>query len=163
MGDFNEVLFEEKKSGGNPISQRGVGAILNFMNVCHMMDLGFSGPKFTWLNKREIEDLIQCKLDRCWANLDWKEFFNEANATHLARVNSDHCPQLLNLNPNTSVISNRPFKFQSVWLSHTKFSNVMIEVWSGQEDNLAKAISGFTLKALRWNKEVFGNVFVKKR
>ena len=72
MGDFNEVLFEEKKYGGNPISQRRLGAILDCMNVCHMMDLGFSGTNFTWLNKREIGDLIQCRLDRCWANLEWK-------------------------------------------------------------------------------------------
>ena len=72
MGDFNGVLFEEKKYGGNPISQRQLGAILDCMNVCHMMDLGFSGPNFTWSNKREIGDLIQCRLDRCWANLEWK-------------------------------------------------------------------------------------------
>lgn len=131
MGDFNEVLFKEEKSRGNPISQRRVRAILDFMNVCHMMDLGFSGPKFTRSNKREIGDLIQCKLDRCWANLEWKEFFNEANVTHLARVNFYHCPLLLNLNPNTGVISNWPFKFQSVWLSHMKFLNVVKEAWSG--------------------------------
>ena len=37
------------------------------------------------------------------------------------------------------------------------------EAWSGQDNNLARAISGFTLKAQKWNKKVFGNVFTKKR
>ena len=58
MGDFNEVIAEEEKSGGNPINQRRVNAILDYMDTCQMMDLGFSGPKFTWLNKREIGNLI---------------------------------------------------------------------------------------------------------
>ena len=47
MGDFNKVISEGEKSGGNPICQRRVRAILDCMNECQMMDLGFSGPKFT--------------------------------------------------------------------------------------------------------------------
>lgn len=47
MGDFNEVLSEEEKSGGNHISQRRVRAIQDYMDTCHMLDVGFSGPKFT--------------------------------------------------------------------------------------------------------------------
>ena len=49
MGDFNKVLFEDEKLGGNTISQRRVRAIQECMNVCHMLDLGFLGPKFTLL------------------------------------------------------------------------------------------------------------------
>ena len=97
--DFNEVLLEEEKSGGNLICQRRVRKIKECMDDCHMLDLGFSGLKFTWTNKRDIGDLIQCKLDRCWVNLGWKAFYSTTNVTHLTRVNSDHCPFLLNLNP----------------------------------------------------------------
>ena len=93
IGYFNEVLSEEEKSVGNPICQRRLRAIKERMDACHMMDLGFSRPKFTWSNKREVGDLIQCRLDRCWANPDWKEFFSKASVTHLARVNSDHSPR----------------------------------------------------------------------
>ena len=35
------------------------------MDECSMMDLGFSGPIYTWTNKRELDNLIQCRLDRC--------------------------------------------------------------------------------------------------
>jgi len=114
MGDFNEVLLEEKKFGGNSICQRRVRAIKECMDDCHMLDLGFSRPKFTWLNKRDIRDLIQCRLDRCWVNLGWKAFYLEANVTHLARVNSDHCPLLLNLNPLLGTTFDRPFRFQTI-------------------------------------------------
>lgn len=70
MGDFNELVSEEEKSGGNPVSQQRVRAILECMDSCQMMDLGFSGPKFTWSNKRELGSLTQCRLDRCWVNSD---------------------------------------------------------------------------------------------
>ena len=53
-GDFNEVITEGEKAGGNPIYLRRVRAILDYMNDCQMMDLGFSAPKFTWTNKREF-------------------------------------------------------------------------------------------------------------
>ena len=163
MGDFNEVLSKEEKYGGNPVCQRRVRAIKECMDVCHMMDLGFPGPKFTWTNKREVGDLIQCRLDRCWANSEWKRLFEEANVTHLVRVNFDHYPLLLKLSPNLGNVSDRPFRFQPVWLNHKDFTAIVREAWAGQDDRLDGAISSFKAKALRWNKEVFGNVFVRKK
>ena len=35
--------------------------------------------------------------------------------------------------------------------------------WEGQDVRLKGAISNFMVKAQRWNKEVFGNVFAKKK
>ena len=37
MGDFNEVIVEEEKSGGNPIYPRRVNAILDCMDSCQIM------------------------------------------------------------------------------------------------------------------------------
>ena len=99
MGDFNEVVNEQEKFGGNPISQNRIRPYVDCMNCCGMLDLGFSGPKYTWTNKRGLADLIQLRLDRCWANSSWKSLFQEANVSHLAQVNSNHCPLLLNLPP----------------------------------------------------------------
>ena len=47
--------------------------------------------------------------------------------THLARVNSDHCPLLLNLSPNIVNASNRPFRFQPMWLNHNDFLAIVKE------------------------------------
>ena len=163
MGDFNEVLLEEEKSGGNLVCLKRVKAIKECRDACHVMDLGFSGPKFTWSNKRETGDLIQCRLDRCWANPEWKEFYSKANVTHLARVNFDHCPLVLNLNPNMGNVFDRPFRFQSIWLNHKEFPMVVRATWEGQDIRLKGAILDFTVKAQRWNNEVFRNVFDKKK
>ena len=162
MGDFNEVISEGEKSGGNPIGQRRVRAILDCMNECHMMKLGFSEPKFTWTNKRELGGLIQCKLDRCWANPSWKASFPEANVTYLAGVNSDHYHLLLNLYPNLVVNSIRPFRFQPMWLSHKDFPAIVRKSWEGSDEDLSGAVSSFTQKTQTWNKEVLGNIFMRK-
>ena len=163
MGDFNEVLSAEEKYEGNPICQRRVRAIKECMDECRMMDLGFIGPIYTWTNKRELDNLIQCRLGSCWANSDWKNFYPEANVTHLARINSDHCPLLLNLNPFLGSNNDRPFRFQSIWPSHSEFPAVVRDAWADKEGDLAEAISIFKTKAQRWNREVFGNVFIRKK
>ena len=57
---------------------------------------------------------------------------------------------------------NKPFRFQSIWLSHNDFPDIVRDAWSGQQVNLADAISVFVSKAKDWNREIFGNVFAKK-
>lgn len=78
-------------------------------------------------------------------------------------MNSDHCPLLLKLKPLEREDQCRPFRFQSIWLSHNDFSDIVRKAWSGQEVNLVDAISVFVTKAKEWNREVFGNVFAKKK
>ena len=136
---------------------------MDCMSECHMMDLGFSGPKFTWTNKREVGGLIQCRLDRVWANLEWKATFPEATITHLTRVNSDHCPLLLSFSSNVSNASCRPFRFQPMWMSHNDFPAIVRESWNGMENDLMGADTRFTNKAQSWNKEIFGNIFARKK
>ena len=77
-----------------------------------MVDLGFSGPSFTWTNKRGIGDLIQERIDRVFVNLEWWNLFPEARVTHLTRCHSDHCPVLLESSAKDSLYLERPFKFQ---------------------------------------------------
>ena len=78
MGDFNDMVSQEEKFGGNPICHTRVRAYMNCMDYCHLLDLGFSGPKFTWTNMRGVADLIQERIDRAWANSNWKLLFPEA-------------------------------------------------------------------------------------
>lgn len=50
-----------------------------------------------------------------------------------------------------------------MWLNHDNFPAIVRESWAGKEADLAGAIINFTLKAQSWNKEVFGNVCVRKK
>ncbi|GLT28228.1 hypothetical protein SLA2020_237380 [Shorea laevis] len=64
IGDFNDVIDQSEKFGGNPICQTRVRAYLSCMNKCNMLDLGFTGNKFTWVNCRFSYQRIKERLDR---------------------------------------------------------------------------------------------------
>ena len=105
--------------------------------------------------------MIQERLDRCWATPSWKALFPKANVSYLARINSDHCSLLLRVIKPSPASGERPFRFQSMWNHHPEFQDLVRGAW--RENALDRAIHEFTRKARKWNKEVFGNIFWKKR
>ncbi|OMP11182.1 Endonuclease/exonuclease/phosphatase [Corchorus olitorius] len=72
---------------------KGPWAIMgDFNNSCNMIDLAFSGPPFTWTNEREVGSFIMERIDRVWANPEWRTLFPEASVSHLPRTHSDLFP-----------------------------------------------------------------------
>ncbi|GLT65819.1 hypothetical protein SLA2020_382260 [Shorea laevis] len=59
IGDFNDVLDQAEKFGGAPVNQTRIKAYLECMNECNLMDLGYSGGRFTWVNMRENNQIIR--------------------------------------------------------------------------------------------------------
>lgn len=57
----------------------------------------------------------------------------------------------------------RPFRFQPFWLSHPEFLAVVSQAWEGNEHQLPTVVAKFAVLARVWNKEVFGNIFWKKK
>ena len=102
LEDFNELLSSQDKLGGNPFNLRRVHLFKECLDSCGMVDLGFHGPSFTWINKREVGHYIQERLDRGFANAAWREIYLEAAIHHLARTHFDHCALLLNLDNSPS-------------------------------------------------------------
>ena len=116
----------------------------------------------TWTNRREINNLIQERIDRVFMNPSWCLLYPDAKVSHLTRCHSDHCPILLQTNPIRQLHLTRPFKFQSFWLSDPSFPNVVKQAWQ-QPRNLLEAIEVFSSQASIWNKNHFGNIFHKKK
>ena len=129
LGDFNEVLSSEDKLGGRRVNLNRALDFKACLDSCNLLDLGFLGQKFTWSNCRQILDLIQERIDRFFANPAWRLMFPEASITHLPRVFYDHCPVLLELSHPPPGPQNRPFRFQTMWLQHPKFPEVVRNAW----------------------------------
>ena len=70
FGDFNELLKVEEKKGGVPRSHYLMQMFREALDQCDFVDLGFSGPTFTWHGRRWGE-LIWERLDRGVANYEW--------------------------------------------------------------------------------------------
>ena len=86
LGDFNEILSSEDKYGRNHINLNRALEFKDCLDNCNFLDLGFSGPKFTWTNKRPISSLILERLDGCFANPSWRMLYPEATVTQLPRT-----------------------------------------------------------------------------
>ncbi|XVF26841.1 hypothetical protein REPUB_Repub14bG0054000 [Reevesia pubescens] len=83
--------------------------------------------------------------------------------SNLPQVQSDHCPVLI-----SSIESfhhsnlEKPFHFEMAWLTHDTFKELLHSNWlSGA--SLHGSLCHFQEVVSRWNKDVFGNVFKRKR
>lgn len=54
-GDMNEVRGSSEKSGGASTSQRRCNRFNKWINDCNLIDMGFSGPKYTWYNSDRLQ------------------------------------------------------------------------------------------------------------
>lgn len=118
LGNFNEVMCQDENFGEKKISHARSNLYANTMNDCHLVDIGYCGPKYTWTNKRKINPIYE-RLDRGWANVDWLKMFPNYSLRHLPRATSDHYPLLLNLLPNNLVVGEKPFRFEPMYWSQT--------------------------------------------
>ncbi|XP_049410619.1 uncharacterized protein LOC125873814 [Solanum stenotomum] len=73
LGNYNVITSIDEKLGGVPYNMRKSLEFIVVIEAFGLMDLGFSGQKFTWYNKRGIHSRVWKILDRamflnCWAN-----------------------------------------------------------------------------------------------
>ncbi|KAK9988211.1 hypothetical protein SO802_028450 [Lithocarpus litseifolius] len=161
-GDFNELMSNDDKFGGRPVNLSRALSFKECMDACNMADLGFHGPRFTWSNGHGVNSLIQERLDRFFANPGWCMLYPEAQDFHLTRCFSDHCPVLLDFHPHPNCRLDRPFKFQSFWLSDNSFPELVRNAWANHA-GLYDSIKKFTREVKIWNRDHFGNIFSKKK
>ncbi|XP_052107411.1 uncharacterized protein LOC127740479 [Arachis duranensis] len=155
-GDFNSIISLEETGGNRNLSQDS-NRFQECMLNCGLNDLGFSGPPFTWQRNQ-----IKPRLDRFLCNLEFNVLFPSVGVKHLPKLKSDHLPILLDFDTFAVNGRERPFKLLASWLLHEGYNNLVRSNWYKQGD-LINNIHHFTEKAKEWNKEVFGQIFRKKK
>ena len=81
LGDFNELLASDEKNGGN---MRPMAPMVEFRHTllhCGLVDMGFSGYRFTWRNGRHRVALVEERLHRVVAKTERCEIFPRAKST----------------------------------------------------------------------------------
>jgi hypothetical protein len=48
FGDFNMVMHNGEKEGGNPIDYNSLASFRDTTSACNLQDLGYVGVMFTW-------------------------------------------------------------------------------------------------------------------
>lgn len=94
-----------------------------------LMDLGYSGSKFTWERSRGSVRWIQERLDRGLVTQQWKDMFPLAKVNVLEISTSDHLPLHLQLNRQMYVPKGYRFRFENIWLREKDCFNIIQQCW----------------------------------
>ncbi|KAK4727358.1 hypothetical protein R3W88_032275 [Solanum pinnatisectum] len=151
-GDFNDLLNNKDKFGGNLLNQSRTRDFWDIVNYCEFIDLGFKGSKYTWANKRysNRDSLIFERLDH---------FF--AIVRHLPKTYLDHCPIMISLLKNNPSTAARIFRFETMWCSYPDLPSLIENAWS-TNINLIQATCQFEVDVSTWNRHTFRNIFKRK-
>ena len=67
-------------------------------------------------------------MDRGISSMSWRLVFPKATIRHLGAINSNHCPTLLDTQPDDHYLP-RPFRFEAAWSRDTKCYGIIDEAW----------------------------------
>ncbi|KAK9949956.1 hypothetical protein M0R45_005463 [Rubus argutus] len=120
FGDFNAVLGAHEKKGGASICRRSCEEFQAMSDVCELVHVDTKGAEFTWVRRRGLRGNVELRLDRCLANLDWMDVWDQFDCCTLPRICSDHNPLLMSFSkisgPHFSL-----FRFRKMWIEHRDF------------------------------------------
>lgn len=131
VGDFNDITNLSEKKGGAEIHPNKMQRFADRINSCGLLDLGASGPRFTWRGGLYTDGERTFKrLDRALGNDAWRLGFPNAIVKVLPRIEySDHHPLIIYM--QHSYRSHRPrcFKFKGAWLTDNSFQDMLSRHW----------------------------------
>lgn len=93
---------------------RSVKEFDSFINETNLRDPNISNIDFTWSNGRS-----HSRLDRFFYTTGWEDMFQTVKQEALARIESDHFPLVLDINPFKWRTS--PFRFENMRFAHKEF------------------------------------------
>ncbi|GMI66103.1 hypothetical protein HRI_000279600 [Hibiscus trionum] len=155
-GDFNEVMPASEKKGGRVRSERNMEAFRSAMRDCDLADLGFSGKWYTWERGVLSSNNVRERLDRGIANPSWRACFPDFVVEHLSHTISDHCPVLIDTEPQSFPSGDRAFfRFDANWTLEKECEELIKSFWSSTTDDLPDKLLSLSKELGKWSKENF--------
>lgn len=109
-------------------------------------------------NKHSL--ILEC-LDRFLANDQRIQLYPEATVHYLPRTHFDYSLMLLQFyRAHQNIL--KPFRVESMWCGHANFRN-LVDCSFPEESDLTIATLAFENHTKIWNREVFGNIFHRKK
>lgn len=159
-GDWNMMLWANEKQGGADFNYGLAAQFREALDSCALFDLYYTGYPFTWNNNQGGEANLQERLDRFFANQEWKDMYGGAFVSHLDKRRSDHLPLCLSLRPKVVVEKAKKrrklFRFEEMWLRDESCEEMVVKAWEAGSDvisNLART----SHKLQSWSRDRFGN------
>jgi hypothetical protein len=162
FGDFNIILNNEEKLGGNAIDQNIISTFRDTINVCNLQDLGYNGEIFTWINRQDDQRHTKARLDRFFASEGWIHSFPHHKNSHLVRYSSDHCPLLLEFSPNPPCRKKQNqkkiHKYEIIWTQHEDHISTVKRAWQQTNGSLTRKLASTLHYMNTWGQHQFGSI-----
>jgi hypothetical protein len=128
-GDFNEVLLQDEHYGSTDRSVAQMELFRDCLDACNLVDLGYSGPKFTWSNRQDAQCNIRVRLDRGVANGAFSALFEDCNVENIITTSSDHYAIHISLKRCQPHLAELPvqqnFKYEAAWRRAADYAGVV--------------------------------------
>ena len=163
-GDFNECLWSFEHFSATPRAESQMLAFRDTLEVCGLVDLGFSGVPHTYDNKRAGSANVKVRLDRAVATNTWRNLFPHYSVKHVVSPCSDHLAIVVRGEPKESNVGKKRCKqYEIMWERNHALPEIIQNAWEtvGELHDLGdveKAL-GKTMSMLQdWSRSKFGSV-----
>ncbi|XP_075665201.1 uncharacterized protein LOC142634832 [Castanea sativa] len=86
MGDFNEIMHEREKDGGNTRPKWQMKNFCAAVNRSNLRDIGYTGSDFTWCRRLGNRGWVRERLDRALVSINWANIFPKETRLELNRM-----------------------------------------------------------------------------
>lgn len=122
IGDFNAVLYSYERSSGNLGYGNKDKAFGDMFDEIGLIDLGFSGPQFTWCRGVSSDTFMGARIERAICNIKWSLMHPHVTIQHIPRSSSDHYPILVDIHgQGNRAADSKRFFFQNAWFTHLDY------------------------------------------
>jgi hypothetical protein len=140
----------------------------NCLDDFNLMDLGFSGPKYTWSNRQDAQCNVRVCLDRGVANHAFSSRFADCQVENVITTTSDHYAIVISLDGSGNrlevPIVQYGFRYEAAWKRAGDYEGTVEEAWQANSVGPPSLQSTWaclnqTARALKhWSKVSFGSV-----
>lgn len=99
IGDFNSITSIDEVSNQETFVASRCSRFNEWLENEGMVDIGFSGPTFTWTRGNSVESFKGARLDRAVCSPDWLDTLQGTQVFHVSSSYSDHLPVCVRLEP----------------------------------------------------------------
>ena len=137
------------------------------LESCDLMDIGFSGDKFTWRNHSHTAvNYIKERIDRAVATQSWCNRFSAFKVTNGDPRHSDHRPIIIDTQGGAKrqqgVTRSSTPRFEAKWLEEEDCKAMVENAWKKgvqwEGKGVAAAVKGVMVELVDWSRNILGDL-----